>query len=75
MSKRILIKGMESYDRYKERFCTKKRESISIIKKKRKAIYEFINKQLKKEYIKLSKSSQITLVFFVKKKKNKKQMV
>jgi len=58
---------MGSYDRYKKRVCTKKRESISIIKKKKEAIYEFINEQLKKEYIKLSKSFQIILIFFCKK--------
>ena len=59
----------------KKDFVLKKGKVYLLSRKKRKAIYEFINKQLKKEYIKLSKSSQITLVFFVKKKKNKKQMV
>ena len=59
----------------KKDFVLKKLKVYLLSRKKRKAIYEFINKQLKKEYIKLSKSSQITLVFFVKKKKNKKQMV
>ena len=56
----------------KKDFVLKKGKVYLLSRKKRKAIYEFINKQLKKEYIKLSKSSQITLVFFVKKKKNKK---
>ena len=56
----------------KKDFVLKKGKVYLLSRKKRKAIYEFINKQLKKEYIKLSKSSQIRLVFFVKKKKNKK---
>ncbi len=51
----------------KKDFVLKKGKVYLLSRKKRKAIYEFINKQLKKEYIKLSKSSQITLVFFCKK--------
>ena len=36
---------------------------------------QFIVKQLKKGYIRLSKSPQMASVFFVKKKDSKKQMV
>jgi len=59
----------------KKDFVLRKGKVYLLSRKKREVICEFINKQLKKEYIKLSKSSQITLVFFVKKKKNKKQIV
>ena len=38
-------------------------------------MYKFIQEQLKKGYIRLSKLSQIALVFFVKKKDGKKHMV
>jgi len=37
MSKKMLIKDMRSYDKYKERVCTKKREDISIVKKKERS--------------------------------------
>ena len=38
-------------------------------------MHEFIKEQLRKEYIKLSKSPQIALVFFVGKKNDKKRIV
>ena len=38
-------------------------------------MYEFIEEQLRKGYIRLSKSSQIALIFFVGKKDSKKYMV
>ena len=38
-------------------------------------MYEFISKQLKKRYIRLLKSPQMALVFFVEKKDSKKHMV
>jgi len=37
-------------------------------KEERKEVYGFIDKQLRKEYIMPSKSPQMALVFFVKKK-------
>ena len=37
-------------------------------KEERKEMYEFIDKQLRKEYIMPSKSPQMALVFFVKKR-------
>ena len=43
--------------------------------KEREEVYNFIEEQLRKEYIRLSKSSQITSVFFVEKKDSKKHMV
>ena len=38
-------------------------------------MYEFISEQLRKGYIKLSKLSQMALVFFVEKKNGKKCIV
>ena len=38
-------------------------------------MYKFISEQLRKEYIRPSKLPQIVLVFFVRKKDGKKQMV
>jgi len=42
---------------------------------KREEVYKFISEQLRKEYIRLSKSPQIALVFFVGKKNGKKRIV
>ena len=44
-------------------------------REEREEIYEFISEQLRKEYIRLLKSPQIVLVFFVGKKDGKKQIV
>jgi len=45
------------------------------LRKEREEVYNFIEEQLRKEYIRLSKSSQITSVFFVEKKDSKKHIV
>ena len=45
------------------------------MRKEREEVYNFIEEQLRKEYIRLSKSFQITSVFFVEKKDSKKHMV
>jgi len=41
-------------------------------RKEREEMYEFIEEQLRKKYIRLSKSSQIVIVFFIRKKDSKK---
>jgi len=46
-----------------------------LLREKREEIHEFINKQLRKEYIKLLKLPQMALVLFVRKKDSKKYMV
>ena len=46
-----------------------------LLREEREEMHEFIKKQLRKGYIRLSKSPQIALVFFVGKKNGKKQMV
>ena len=44
-------------------------------REEQKGVHEFISKQLRKEYIRLSKSPQMAPVFFVGKKDSKKQIV
>jgi len=52
----------------KERFMPRKGKMYSLSRKERKEVHKFIKEQLRKKYIRLSKSSQIALVFFVGKK-------
>ena len=47
----------------------------SLLREEREEVYKFIEEQLRKEYIRLLKSSQIVSVFFVGKKNGKKYMV
>ena len=58
----------------KKKFVPKKKK-IYLLSGKEKKISKFINKQLRKRYIRLSKSSQTVLVFFVEKKNSKKYIV
>ena len=53
----------------------KKWNVYPLSRKEREEVHKFIDKQLRKEYIRLLKSSQIALVFFVEKKDSKKYMV
>jgi len=59
----------------KERFALRKGKMHPLLREKRKDGCEFINEELRKEYIRLSKLPQIALVFFVGKKNSKKHMV
>jgi len=59
----------------KEGFILKKEKVYSLSREEREEVCEFINEQLRKIYIKLSKSPQIALVFFVEKKNGKRQIV
>ena len=54
---------MESCNKDEERICAKKGKGVFIVK--RGEMCKFIKKQLRKEYIRLSKSSQIAPVFFL----------
>jgi len=56
----------------KEGFMPRKGKMYSLSRKERKEVHKFIKEQLRKKYIRLSKSSQIALVFFVGKKNKKK---
>jgi len=44
-------------------------------RKEREEMYEFIEEQLRKEYIRLSKSPQMAPIFFIEKKDRKKHIV
>ena len=46
-----------------------------LLREEQKEVCEFITEQLRKEYIRPSKSPQITPVFFVRKKDGKKRIV
>ena len=67
------MENLRSCNKYKERICTEEGESVFTVK--REEIREFIQEQLRKGYIQLSKLSQMALVFFIEKKNGKKQMV
>ena len=59
----------------KKGFVLKKRKLYPLLREEREEIQGFLSEQLRKGYIKLSKSPQIAPVFFVGKKNRKKQMV
>ena len=56
----------------KEEFVPRKRKVYLLSKEEREEVRKFIKEQLRKGYIWLSKSPQITPVFFVRKKDGKK---
>ena len=47
----------------------------SLLREEREEVHEFIQEQLKKRYIRPSKSPQTALVFFIGKKNGKKYMI
>ncbi len=59
----------------KEGFVPKKGKVYPLLREEREEVREFIKKQLRKGYIRLSKSLQTAPVFFVGKKDGKKRMV
>jgi len=59
----------------KEGFVPRKGKVYLLSREEREEVHEFINEQLRKEYIRPLKSSQMAPVFFVGKKNGKKQMV
>ena len=59
----------------KEMFKPKKRKIYLLSKNKREEVQNFIEDQLRKEYIRLSKSPQMSPVFFVSKKDRGKRIV
>jgi len=56
----------------KKGFVLRKGKVYSLSREERKEVCKFISEQLRKGYIKLSKSSQTAPVFFVGKKNGKK---
>jgi len=59
----------------KKTFKPQKGRIYSLSKNEREEIQNFVEDQLRKGYIRLSKSSQMSLVFFVGKKNRSKRMV
>ena len=59
----------------KKGFVLRKRKMYLLSREERGEVYQFIDEQLRKEYLRLSKLSQTALVFFVKKKDGKKRIV
>ena len=59
----------------KEGFIPKKGKVCPLLREEREEVREFIQEQLRKGYIRPSKSPQTALVFFVGKKDGKKRMV
>ena len=59
----------------KERFVPRKGKVYPLSREEREKMCKFIQEQLRKGYIKLSKLPQTALVFFVGKKDGKKRMV
>ena len=59
----------------KEGFVPRKGKVYLLSREEREEVREFIREQLRKEYIQLSKSSQMAPIFFVGKKDGKKWMV
>ena len=53
----------------------RKRKIYLLLRKKGGEICEFIKEQLRKKYIRFSKSPQMVLAFFVRKKNDKKCMI
>jgi len=59
----------------KEEFVLRKRKVYPLLREERQEVHEFIDEQLRKEYIRPLKSSQTAPVFFVGKNDGKKQIV
>ena len=59
----------------KKRFMPRKEKVYPLSREKREEVREFVKEQLRKGYIRPSKSLQMAPVFFVGKKEKKKQMV
>ena len=59
----------------KKGFMLRKGKVYPLLREEREEMHEFISEQLRKRYIRSSKSSQIALVFFIGKKNSKKQIV
>ena len=75
-SKRIPVRKPQDYAiNLREYFVPRKRRTYLILREEKEEVREFMEEQLRKGYIRLSKSSQISLVFFVEKKNRKKRIV
>jgi len=75
-SKKMLTRKFWNYTiDLKETFKPQKGRIYPLFKNKREEVQNFVNNQLRKGYIRPSKSPQISLVFFVSKKDRSKRIV
>ena len=75
-SERMLIrKAWDHAIDLREGFVPKKGKIYPLLRVEKEEVQEFVRDQLRKEYIRPSKSPQTSLVFFVLKKDGKKRMV
>ena len=76
MSERMLIRKMWDHAiELKKGFIPRKEKVYLLSREEREEVREFVQEQMRKGYIKPSKSLQIAPVFFVRKKGGKKQIV
>ena len=75
-SKRMLVrKPWDHVINLRKDFMPRKKRVYLMLRKEKKEMREFVEEQLRKEYIRPSKLSQTLPVFFVGKKNKKKRMV
>ena len=75
-SERIPVrKPCDNVINLKENFIPRKERIYMLSREEKEKVKEFVKEQLRKEYIKPSKSSQMLPVFFVAKKNRKKRIV
>jgi len=74
--KRMLVRKVWDHTiDFKDNFKASKTRVYPLFRNKKVEVQKFVNEHLKKEYIRSSKSPQISLVFFVNKKDGGKYMV
>ena len=74
--KRMLVRKVWDHTiDFKDNFKASKTRVYPLFRNKKEEVQKFVNEHLKKEYIRSSKSPQISLVFFVNKKDGGKYMV
>ena len=75
-SKRMLVrKPWDHVINLRKDFMPRKKRVYLMLRKEKKEMREFVEEQLRKEYIRPSKSPQTLLVFFMGKKNGKKRIV
>ena len=75
-SKRMLVrKPWDHVINLRKDFIPRKKRVYLMLRKEKKEMREFVEEQLRKEYIRPSKSPQTLLVFFMGKKNEKKRIV
>ena len=75
-SKRMLMRKLWDHAiNLKEDFVPKKERTYLMSRQEKEEIWEFVEEQLRKGYIRPSKLPQTSLVFFVGKKDEKKKMI